>query len=87
MNLQNAKIYHDGSHFIAIPQGAYPSGKGCKRRVVKPMQQHLSLTNLRPKPRKNALKRRIRKVNRYPSENAKHTSGNLWRQISRIKTS
>ena len=30
MNLQKAKIYHDGSHFIAIPQGAYPSGKGCK---------------------------------------------------------
>ena len=47
MNLQKAKIYHDGSHFIAIPQGAYPSGKGCKRRVVKPMQQ-LSLTNESP---------------------------------------
>lgn len=47
MNLQKAKIYHDGSHFIAIPQGAYPSGKGCKRRAVKPMQQ-LSLTNESP---------------------------------------
>lgn len=46
-NLQNAKIYHDGSHFIAIPQGAYPSGKGCKRRVVKAMQQ-LSLTSESP---------------------------------------
>ncbi len=39
MNLQKAKIYHDGSHFIAIPQGAYPSGKGCKRRVAKPTKQ------------------------------------------------
>ena len=39
MNLQKAKIYHDGSHFVAIPQGAYPSGKGCKRRVTKPTQQ------------------------------------------------
>lgn len=39
MNLQKAKIYHDGSHFVAIPQGAYPSGKGCKRRAVKPMKQ------------------------------------------------
>lgn len=36
MNLQKAKIYHDGSHFIAIPKGAFPSGKGCKRRVAKP---------------------------------------------------
>ena len=39
MNLQKAKIYHDGSHFIAIPKGAFPSGKGSKRRVVKPMEQ------------------------------------------------
>ena len=39
MNLQKAKIYHDGSHFIAIPKGAFPSGKGCKRRVVKPTEQ------------------------------------------------
>lgn len=44
MNLQKAKIYHDGSHYVAIPQGAFPSGKGCKRRVVKPMEQ-LTLTN------------------------------------------
>ena len=47
MNLQKAKIYHDCSHFIAIPQGAYPSGKGCKRRVAKPMQQ-LPLTDESP---------------------------------------
>lgn len=47
MNLQKAKIYHDGSHYVAIPQGAYPSGKDCKRPKVKPMQQ-LSLTNESP---------------------------------------
>ena len=47
MNLQKAKIYHDGSHYVAIPKGAYPSGKGCKRRTVKPIQQ-LSLTNESP---------------------------------------
>ncbi len=47
MNLQKAKIYHDGSHYVAIPQGAFPSGKGCKRRVAKPIQQ-LSLTNESP---------------------------------------
>ena len=39
MNLQKAKIYHDGSHFIAIPKGAFPSGKGCKRPKVKPTKQ------------------------------------------------
>ena len=47
MNLQKAKIYRDGSHYVAIPQGAYPSGKGCKRRVVKPTEQ-LTLTNESP---------------------------------------
>ena len=40
MNLQNVKVYYDGSHYIGIPQGAFPSGKGCKRRAVKPMMQH-----------------------------------------------
>jgi len=44
MNLQNVKVYYDGSHYIGIPQGAFPSGKGCKRRVVKSMKQ-LSTTN------------------------------------------
>lgn len=44
MNLQNVKVYYDGSHYIGIPQGAFPSGKGCKRRVVNPMKQ-LSITN------------------------------------------
>ena len=39
MNLKSAKVYHDGSHFVAIPQGAYPSGKGCKRRAFKPTEQ------------------------------------------------
>lgn len=28
----NAKIYSDGGHYIAIPQGAYPSRKGRQRR-------------------------------------------------------
>lgn len=27
-----SKIYYDGSHYIAIPQGSYPSGKGCKKQ-------------------------------------------------------
>lgn len=28
----NAKIYSDGGHYVAIPQGAYPSRKGRNRR-------------------------------------------------------
>ena len=39
MNNQDMKIYFDGSHYIGIPKGAFPSKKGRKRRVVKPVQQ------------------------------------------------
>lgn len=38
MNYANMKIYFDGGHYVGIPQGAFPSGKGCKRRAVKPMK-------------------------------------------------
>ena len=31
MNYIKAKIYFDGSHYIAIPDGAFPSGKGKKK--------------------------------------------------------
>ena len=31
-NYPDSKVYHDGSHYIAIPQGSYPSCKCCKRR-------------------------------------------------------
>lgn len=48
MNLQKAKIYHDGSHFVAIPKGAFPSGKGCKRQVVKPTEQQPPTTESPP---------------------------------------
>lgn len=48
MNLQKAKIYHDGSHFVAIPKGAFPSGKGCKRQVVKPTEQQSPTTESPP---------------------------------------
>ncbi len=39
MNYANMKIYFDGGHYVGIPQGAFPSGKGCKRRAVKPKKQ------------------------------------------------
>ena len=48
MNLQKAKIYHDGSHYVAIPQGAFPSGKGCKRRVTKTTEQQPPTTESPP---------------------------------------
>lgn len=34
MNYIKAKIYFDGSHYIAIPDGAFPSGKGKKKVAV-----------------------------------------------------
>ena len=39
MNYANMKIYFDGGHYVGIPQGAFPSGKGCKRLAVKSMKQ------------------------------------------------
>ena len=39
MNLKSAKVYNDGSHYVAIPKGAFPSGKGCKRCITKPTKQ------------------------------------------------
>lgn len=39
MNYKNTKIYHDGSHYIGIPQGAYPSRKHRKRYAVQNEQQ------------------------------------------------
>ena len=35
MNYRNAKIYFDGSHYIAIPQGAFPSGRARKKTTAK----------------------------------------------------
>lgn len=52
MNLQKAKIYHDGSHFVAIPKGAFPSGKGSKRRVARPTKQQPPTTESPPETHK-----------------------------------
>ncbi len=49
MNYQKTKIYYDSSHYIGIPQGSYPSGKGCKRRGVKQPQQSTQTNPNAPK--------------------------------------
>ena len=33
-NHPKSKVDHDGSHYIAIPQGSFPSGKGIKKRHI-----------------------------------------------------
>ncbi len=52
MNLKSAKVYHDGSHFVAIPRGAFPSGKGCKRRAVEQIKQQPTATESPPETTK-----------------------------------
>lgn len=52
MYLQKAKIYHDGSHFVAIPKGAFSSGKGCKRSVARPTKQQPPTTESPPETHK-----------------------------------
>lgn len=85
MNLQKAKIYHDGSHFIAIPQGAYSSGKGCKRQVVKPTEQ-LTLTNESPP---ETLKERFETAYQeslsLPKKERKSILKRLWKAFLRTK--
>ena len=86
MNLQKAKIYHDGSYFVAIPKGVFPSGKGCKRRVIKTTEpNNHRRTNLRPKPQKNALKQLTKKVCHSPRKSEKSILKRLWKVISRTK--
>ena len=31
-NYPDTKVYFDGSHYIGIPKGNYPHGKGCKKQ-------------------------------------------------------
>ncbi len=86
MNLKSAKVYNDGSHYVAIPKGAFPSGKGCKRRVTKPTkQQNHRRPNHRPKPRKNVLKRLTKRVCRSPRKSEKDILKRLCKAILRTK--
>ena len=71
MNLQKAKIYHDGSHFVAIPQGAYPSGKGCKRRVARPTEQQPPTTESPPETTKERFEKAYKESQSLPKRERK----------------
>ena len=62
MPIKDAKIYNDGSHFIAIPPDNFKSGKHKKQLSKK--QQHKT-------PKSKRLKRRIKKAKAYPSASVK----------------
>lgn len=67
----NAKVYSDGGHYIAIPKENFPSEQR-RRKTPKPKQLEIKNDDSPPTPKKN-LKRHMRKVKSYPSENGKHT--------------
>ena len=71
MNLQKAKIYHDGSHFIAIPKGAFPSGKGCKRRVTKSTEQQPPTTESPPETTKERFEKVYKESQSLPKRERK----------------
>ncbi len=71
MNLQKAKIYHDGSHFIAIPKGAFPSGKGCKRRVAKSTEQQPPTTKSPPETPKERFETAYKESQSLPKKERK----------------
>ena len=40
MNLKSARIYHDGSHFVAIPSDAFPHQRKKSARKKKALRSH-----------------------------------------------
>ena len=100
MNYRNAKIYFDGSHYIAIPQGAFPSGKGRKKTMAKqkqtPKEQHFetaykeSLSKPK-KERKKAIKEALRgefddseKLTAFVNENMERVQTNAIKRKVRL---
>lgn len=71
MNLQKAKIYHDGSHFIAIPKGSFPSGKGCKRRVIKTTEQQSPTNESPPETPKERFEKAYKESQSLPKRKRK----------------
>ena len=71
MNLKSAKVYHDGSHYVAIPKGAFPSGKGCKRRVVQSTEQQPPTTESPPKTTQDRFETAYKESQSLPKKERK----------------
>lgn len=71
MNYANMKIYYDGGHYVGIPQGAFPSGKGCKRRTVKPMKQQLTADVTSPETPKERFEAAYKESQSLPKRERK----------------
>ena len=71
MNYANMKIYFDGGHYVGIPQGAFPSGKGCKRRAVKPMKQQTTANVTPPETPKERFETAYKESQSLPKRERK----------------
>lgn len=85
MNYANMKIYFDGGHYVGIPQGAFPSGKGCKRRAVKPMKQQSTAEVTPPETPKERFETAYKESQSLPKRERKAHIKPLCKTISRIK--
>lgn len=71
MNLKSAKVYNDGSHYVAIPKEAFPSGKGCKRRVVTPTEQQPPTSESPPETTKDRFETAYKESQSLPKRERK----------------
>ena len=71
MNLKSAKVYNDGSHYVAIPKGAFSSGKGCKRRVAKLTEQQPQTTESPPETKKDRFETAYKESQSLPKRERK----------------
>ena len=71
MNYANMKIYYDGGHYVGIPQGAFPSGKGCKRRAVKPMREQSTAEVMPPETPKERFETAYKESQSLPKRERK----------------
>ena len=98
MDLQRAKIYNDGSHFIATPRNAFPHRRGRKYKLSRqPFSvQKIDLPhansppvekneNLPPTTPKESLKVLTKKVYLCPSEKERRISRNNLKTLSKTR--
>ena len=71
MNYANMKIYYDGGHYVGIPQGAFPSGKDCKRRVVKTTEQQSPTNDSPPETPKERFEKAYKESQSLPKRERK----------------